>query len=126
MTWAVRRSISNFAREKLASMAGLNDVTGRGGVEPHVHITPDEKWVVLAGSLLELMVPENLPPPVTETPRDSGSFESWVSPSDVARRSGAIEPWCLAARDLSNQTTAISLPGLGEKNAGTACEGLDR
>lgn len=37
------------AREKLASMAKHNYVTGRGGVEPNVHITPDKKWVVFTG-----------------------------------------------------------------------------
>ena len=37
------------AREKLASMATHNYVTGRGGVEPNVHITPDKKWVVFTG-----------------------------------------------------------------------------
>ncbi len=43
------RSDSTFAREKLASMAAHNYVTGRGGVEPNVHITPDKKWVVFTG-----------------------------------------------------------------------------
>jgi oligogalacturonide lyase len=37
------------AREKLASMSAHNYVTGRGGVEPNVHITPDKKWVVFTG-----------------------------------------------------------------------------
>ena len=37
------------AREKLASMSKHNYVTGRGGVEPNVHITPDKKWVVYTG-----------------------------------------------------------------------------
>jgi oligogalacturonide lyase len=37
------------AREKLASMAAHNYVTGKGGVEPNVHITPDKKWVVFTG-----------------------------------------------------------------------------
>ena len=36
-------------REKLVSMARHNYVTGRGGVEPNVHITPDKKWVVFTG-----------------------------------------------------------------------------
>ena len=36
-------------REKLANMARHNYVTGKGGVEPNVHITPDEKWVIFTG-----------------------------------------------------------------------------
>jgi oligogalacturonide lyase len=36
-------------REKLANMARHNYVTGRGGVEPNVHITPDKKWVIFTG-----------------------------------------------------------------------------
>lgn len=43
------RPDGSFAREKLAGMAGHNYVTGRGGVEPNVHITPDKKWVVFTG-----------------------------------------------------------------------------
>jgi oligogalacturonide lyase len=43
------RPDGTLAREKLASMAGHNYVTGRGGVEPNVHITPDNKWVVFTG-----------------------------------------------------------------------------
>jgi len=38
-----------FAREKLVSMKEHNYVTGQGGVEPNVHITPDKKWVVFTG-----------------------------------------------------------------------------
>lgn len=38
-----------LAREKLVNMARHNYVTGRGGVEPNVHITPDQKWVVFTG-----------------------------------------------------------------------------
>ena len=34
-------------REKLVNMSQHNYVTGRGGVEPNVHITPDKKWVDL-------------------------------------------------------------------------------
>jgi hypothetical protein len=30
-------------------MSGHNYVTGRGGVEPNAHITPDKKWVVFTG-----------------------------------------------------------------------------
>ena len=37
------------AREMLVNMAKHNYVTGRGGVEPNVHITPDKKWVVFTG-----------------------------------------------------------------------------
>ena len=37
------------AREQLVNMARHNYVTGRGGVEPNVHITPDKKWVVFTG-----------------------------------------------------------------------------
>jgi oligogalacturonide lyase len=36
-------------REKLVNMSRHNYVTGRGGVEPNVHITPDKKWVVFTG-----------------------------------------------------------------------------
>jgi oligogalacturonide lyase len=36
-------------REKLVNMSGHNYVTGRGGVEPNAHITPDKKWVVFTG-----------------------------------------------------------------------------
>lgn len=43
------RPDGTLAREKLASMASHNYVTGRDGVEPNVHITPDEKWVVFTG-----------------------------------------------------------------------------
>ena len=40
-------------REKLVNMARHNYVTGRGGVEPNVHITPDKKWVVFTGQFEE-------------------------------------------------------------------------
>jgi oligogalacturonide lyase len=36
-------------REALVDMSRHNYVTGRGGVEPNVHITPDKKWVVFTG-----------------------------------------------------------------------------
>jgi oligogalacturonide lyase len=36
-------------REKLVDMSRHNYVTGRGGVEPNVHITPDKKWVIFTG-----------------------------------------------------------------------------
>jgi oligogalacturonide lyase len=38
-----------LAREKLVNMARHNYVTGRGGVEPNVHVTPDKRWVVFTG-----------------------------------------------------------------------------
>jgi oligogalacturonide lyase len=38
-----------LAREKLVDMSRHNYVTGRGGVEPNVHITPDKKWVIFTG-----------------------------------------------------------------------------
>jgi oligogalacturonide lyase len=37
------------SREKLADMSRHNYVTGRGGVEPNAHITPDKRWVVFTG-----------------------------------------------------------------------------
>jgi oligogalacturonide lyase len=36
-------------RERLVDMSRHNYVTGRGGVEPNVHITPDKQWVVFTG-----------------------------------------------------------------------------
>jgi oligogalacturonide lyase len=36
-------------REKLVNMSKHNYVTGRGGVEPNAHITPDKRWVVFTG-----------------------------------------------------------------------------
>jgi oligogalacturonide lyase len=36
-------------RERLVNMSTHNYVTGRGGVEPNAHITPDKKWVVFTG-----------------------------------------------------------------------------
>jgi oligogalacturonide lyase len=36
-------------REKLVNMSRHNYITGRGGVEPNVHITPDKKWVIFTG-----------------------------------------------------------------------------
>ena len=38
-----------MTREKLVNMTRHNYVTGRGGVEPNAHITPDKKWVVFTG-----------------------------------------------------------------------------
>ena len=38
-----------LAREKLVDMSRHNYVTGRGGVEPNLHITPDKKWVIFTG-----------------------------------------------------------------------------
>ena len=40
---------ATLAREKLVDMSRHNYVTGRGGVEPNVHITPDKKWVIFTG-----------------------------------------------------------------------------
>ena len=40
---------ATVTREKLVDMSRHNYVTGRGGVEPNVHITPDKKWVVFTG-----------------------------------------------------------------------------
>ena len=37
------------AREPLVNMSRHNHVTGRSGVEPNAHITPDKKWVVFTG-----------------------------------------------------------------------------
>jgi oligogalacturonide lyase len=39
----------NVTREKLVEMSRHNYVTGRAGVEPNVHITPDKKWVIFTG-----------------------------------------------------------------------------
>ena len=36
-------------RERLADMRAHNYVTGKGGVEPNVHITPDKRWVIFTG-----------------------------------------------------------------------------
>ena len=36
-------------REKLVDMSKHNYVTGRGGVEPNVHVTSDKKWVIFTG-----------------------------------------------------------------------------
>src|SRR5262245_48340644 len=37
------------SRERLVNMSRHNYVTGRGGVEPNVHITPDKTWVIFTG-----------------------------------------------------------------------------
>jgi oligogalacturonide lyase len=37
-------------RERLANMSKHNYVTGRGGIEPNVSITPDQKWVIFTGN----------------------------------------------------------------------------
>jgi hypothetical protein len=34
-------------------MSRHNYVTGRGGVEPNVHITPDKKWVIFTGQFAQ-------------------------------------------------------------------------
>jgi oligogalacturonide lyase len=38
-----------LGRERLVDMSRHNYVTGRGGVEPNAHITPDKKWVIFTG-----------------------------------------------------------------------------
>ncbi len=38
-------------REKLVNMAKHNYVTGKGGVEPNLSITPDNKWVIFTGNM---------------------------------------------------------------------------
>jgi oligogalacturonide lyase len=38
-----------LTRERLVNMSRHNYVTGRGGVEPNVHITPDKNWVIFTG-----------------------------------------------------------------------------
>jgi oligogalacturonide lyase len=43
------QSNATLSREKLVNMSKHNYVTGRGGVEPNVHITPDKKWVIFTG-----------------------------------------------------------------------------
>jgi oligogalacturonide lyase len=43
------RPDGSVKREKLVNMARHNYVTGKGGVEPNVHITPDKKWVIFTG-----------------------------------------------------------------------------
>jgi oligogalacturonide lyase len=43
------RPNGTVAREQLVNMSTHNYVTGRGGVEPNVHITADKKWVVFTG-----------------------------------------------------------------------------
>jgi oligogalacturonide lyase len=37
-------------REKLVNMSKHNYVTGQGGIEPNVSITPDKKWVIFCGN----------------------------------------------------------------------------
>ena len=41
------------SREQLVNMSRHNYVTGRGGVEPNVHITPDKKWVIFTGQFAQ-------------------------------------------------------------------------
>jgi hypothetical protein len=38
-----------LTRERLVNMARHNYVTGRGGVEPNAHITPDKRWAIFTG-----------------------------------------------------------------------------
>jgi oligogalacturonide lyase len=37
-------------REKLVNMSKHNYVTGQGGIEPNVSITPDKRWVIFCGN----------------------------------------------------------------------------
>jgi oligogalacturonide lyase len=41
----------SIVREKLVNMAKHNYVTGKGGVEPNLSITPDNKWVIFTGNM---------------------------------------------------------------------------
>ena len=47
------QSNETVTREKLVDMSRHNYVTGRGGVEPNVHVTPDKKWVVFTGQFAQ-------------------------------------------------------------------------
>ena len=38
-----------ITREPLVDMRKHNYVTGKGGVEPNVHVTPDKRWVIFTG-----------------------------------------------------------------------------
>jgi oligogalacturonide lyase len=40
-----------LTREKLVNMSKHNYVTGRGGIEPNVSITPDKKWVIFTANI---------------------------------------------------------------------------
>jgi oligogalacturonide lyase len=42
-------AVGAVTRERLVNMSKHNYVTGRGGVEPNVHVTPDKKWVIFTG-----------------------------------------------------------------------------
>jgi oligogalacturonide lyase len=41
----------SVTREKLANLSKNNYVTGQGGIEPNVSITPDKKWVVFRANI---------------------------------------------------------------------------
>jgi oligogalacturonide lyase len=45
----------SVVREKLVNMSQHNYVTGDGGVEPNVMITPDKKWVVFKSNMFGSM-----------------------------------------------------------------------
>jgi oligogalacturonide lyase len=45
------RWLGGVSREKLVNMSKHNYVTGDGGVEPNVMITPDQKWVVFKSNM---------------------------------------------------------------------------
>lgn len=40
-------------RERLVNMSKHSYVTGRGGVEPNAHITPDKKWAIFTGQFAQ-------------------------------------------------------------------------
>jgi oligogalacturonide lyase len=44
---------ATVTREQLVNMSAHSYVTGRGGVEPNVHITPDKRWVVFTGQFAQ-------------------------------------------------------------------------
>jgi oligogalacturonide lyase len=41
----------SVTREKLVNMSKHNYVTGQGGIEPNLSITPDKKWVIYTGNM---------------------------------------------------------------------------
>ena len=42
-----------LSREKLVDMSKHSYVTGKGGVEPNVHVSPDKKWVIFTGQFAQ-------------------------------------------------------------------------
>ena len=47
------QSDGTVTREKLVNMSKHNYVTGKGGVEPNVHVTPDKKWLIFTGQFAQ-------------------------------------------------------------------------